>query len=124
MSEEKLMVAYCEGDRAAFERLFSTLGPRIHGFFMSSFRNEAVADDLTQTTFLRLHRARADYRRDQPLRPWLFTIAARVRLDEYRRRKRLPEDLSEEALARADEAQPPGDLPDDEAQAAEVAVVV
>jgi RNA polymerase sigma-70 factor (ECF subfamily) len=119
MSEEALMVAYREGDRAAFERLFATLAPRIHGFFMRSFRSEAVADDLTQNTFLRLHRARADYRPDQRVRPWLFTIAARVRLDEYRRLRRLSEDVSEEALARADEAQPPGDLPEDEAEAHE-----
>jgi RNA polymerase sigma-70 factor, ECF subfamily len=104
MTEEALMAAYCDGDRAAFERLFAALGPRVHGFFLRSFHSEAVADDLMQTTFLRLHRAREDYHRDQPLRPWVFAIAARVRLDEYRRRKRAPEDLDDEALARAEEA--------------------
>ena len=36
--------------------------------------------------------------------PWVFAIAARVRLDELRRRKRLAEDGDEEALARADES--------------------
>jgi RNA polymerase sigma-70 factor (ECF subfamily) len=35
--------------------------------------------------------------------PWAFAIAARVRLDEFRKRKRLAEDGDEEALARADE---------------------
>jgi RNA polymerase sigma factor (sigma-70 family) len=106
MNEEALMAAYCDGDRSAFERLFAALGPRVHGFFLRSFHSAAVADDLMQTTFLRLHRARGDYHRDQPLRPWLFTIAARVRLDEYRRRKRIPEDLDEEAVAQAEEAVP------------------
>lgn len=99
------MAAYCDGDGSAFERLFAALGPRVHGFFMRAFQSEAVADDLMQTTFLRLHRARGDYHRDQPLRPWLFAIAARVRLDEYRRRNRTPEELDEEALARAQEAE-------------------
>ncbi len=99
------MSAYCDGDRGAFEELFARLGPRVHGFFMRSFQSQTLADDLLQTTFMKLHRARDGYRRDQPLRPWLFTIAARVRLDEYRRIKRLPEDLDEERLALADEHQ-------------------
>lgn len=99
------MSAYCDGDRGAFEHLFARLGPRVHGFFMRSFQSQTLADDLLQTTFMKLHRAREAYRRDQPLRPWLFTIAARVRLDEYRRIKRLPEDLDEERLALADEHQ-------------------
>jgi RNA polymerase sigma-70 factor, ECF subfamily len=98
MSEEALMSAYCAGDRSAFEPLFARLGPRVHGFFMRSFQNRAVADDLLQVTFLKLHRARADFRSDQPLRPWLFSIAARVRLDEYRRRKHPIETLDDEKL--------------------------
>jgi RNA polymerase sigma factor (sigma-70 family) len=124
MTEEALMAAYCDGDRAAFERLFSVLGPRLHGFFMRSFRSEAVADDLTQTTFLRLHRARADYQRAQPVRPWVFTIAARVRLDEYRLRHRLAEDFDEEALARAQESRADEVPPESQAQSAELMVLV
>jgi len=97
-SEEALMSAYCAGDRSAFDRLFTRLGPRVHGFFMRSFQDRAVADDLLQTTFLKLHRARADFRAGEPVRPWLFSIAARVRLDEYRRRKHPVELLDEESL--------------------------
>jgi RNA polymerase sigma factor (sigma-70 family) len=104
-SEESLMVAYRTGDKAAFRHLFDLLGPKLHTFFMRSFKSEAVADDLLQTTFLKVHRARTEYRQDLPLRPWIFAIAARVRLDEFRRRKRLNEDADEEALARADEEQ-------------------
>src|SRR6266850_1820623 len=36
----------------------------------------------------------------------LFAVAARVRLDELRRRLRLPEDADEEVVARADERAP------------------
>jgi len=98
------MVAYLAGDRRAFERLFARLAPRVHGFFLRSFREAAVADDLLQVTFMKIHRARDTYRRDLRVSPWVFAVAARVRLDEMRRRRRLPEDADEEALARADEA--------------------
>ena len=102
-SNEALMAAYVRGDGSAFERLFQRLAPRVHGFFLRTFRQPTVADDLLQTTFLKLHRARAEYRPDRPLRPWLFTIAARVRLDELRRRRNLPEDADEETLARTED---------------------
>jgi RNA polymerase sigma-70 factor (ECF subfamily) len=104
-TDETLMAAYVAGDRRAFEQLFARLAPRLHRFFLRTFRAEATADDLLQTTFLKLHRARDTYKRDMPVAPWAFTIAARVRLDELRKRKRLAEDGDEEALARADEAQ-------------------
>jgi RNA polymerase sigma factor (sigma-70 family) len=112
MTEEALMAAYCAGDRRAFDRLYAVLGPRLHGFFMRSFNNAAVADDLLQTTLLKLHRARADFRADLRLRPWVFSIAARVRLDEYRRRKHVAEELDEERLARAEDEEA---APDDAA---------
>jgi RNA polymerase sigma factor (sigma-70 family) len=103
-SDETLMAAYVSGDRHAFEQLFARLAPRLHRFFRRSFSAESTADDLLQVTFLKLHRARDTYKPDMRVAPWAFAIAARVRLDEYRKRKRLAEDGDEEALARADEA--------------------
>jgi RNA polymerase sigma factor (sigma-70 family) len=102
-TDEELMSAYVSGEVRAFERLFARLAPRVHGFFLRSFRDAAVADDLLQVTFMKVHRARSQYRNDLKVAPWLFAVAARVRLDELRRRLRLPEDADEEALARADE---------------------
>jgi RNA polymerase sigma factor (sigma-70 family) len=102
-TEEALMAAYRAGDAAAFERLYALLGPKLHGFFMRSFNDKAVADDLLQTTMLKLHRARADFQDGLRLRPWVFSIAARVRLDEYRKRRRVTEELDEERLAQAED---------------------
>jgi RNA polymerase sigma-70 factor (ECF subfamily) len=103
-NDETLMAAYVAGDGRAFEQLFARLAPRLHRFFRRSFGAEATADDLLQITFLKLHKARDTYRPDMRVAPWAFAIAARVRLDEFRKRKRLAEDGDEEALARADEA--------------------
>jgi RNA polymerase sigma-70 factor (ECF subfamily) len=126
-TDETLMSAYVAGDRRAFEQLFARLAPRLHGFFRRSFGSEATADDLLQTTFLKLHRARETYKAEMRVAPWAFAIAARVRLDEYRKRKRLAEDGDEEALARADEthaagAQEPERLDGDTADAVRRAV--
>jgi RNA polymerase sigma-70 factor (ECF subfamily) len=97
-----LMVRYVAGDVAAFRRLFELLSPRLHGFFLRSFSDPCVADDLTQNTFLKLHRARASYRPELPLKPWVFTIAASVRRDELRRRYRLPPHVGESEIEHAE----------------------
>ena len=96
------MAAYASGDRDAFDALFSVLAPRVHGFFVRRFGDISLADDLLQVTFMKIHRARSDYRTGAPLRPWVFTIAARVGLDEFRRRRRRPEDSEEASQQRAD----------------------
>ena len=110
------MSAYVAGDPRAFERLFARLGPRVHAFFLRSFRDAVVADDLLQVTFMKVHKARAQYDPDLRVAPWVFTVAARVRVDELRRRLRLPEDADEEALARADEQAPRDPPPDTDLQ--------
>lgn len=84
------MAQYVSGDRLAFRRLFEILAPRVRGFFMRAFSDPALADDLTQATFMKLHGARASYQSDRALRPWIFTIASSVRRDELRRRHALP----------------------------------
>ena len=104
------MSAWVAGNARAFEQLFARLAPRVHRFFLRSFRDEGVADDLLQVTFMKIHRARRQYRPGLRLAPWLFAVAARVRLDELRRRLRLPEDADEDAIARA-EVQDPADPP-------------
>jgi RNA polymerase sigma-70 factor (ECF subfamily) len=96
VTEEAWMASYASGDGRAFPRLFRALAPRIHAFFLRSFHDRGVADDLMQATFLKLHRARAAYKRELPVRPWVFTIAAGVRRDELRRRYRLPSLVSED----------------------------
>jgi RNA polymerase sigma-70 factor (ECF subfamily) len=97
-SDEALMQSYVAGDPRAFDALFSRYGARLHAFFSRSFRSGSVADDLVQTTFLKVHSARTSYDPGLPVRPWLFGIAARVRIDELRRRYRAAEKASDEEL--------------------------
>jgi RNA polymerase sigma-70 factor (ECF subfamily) len=98
-SEEALMQAYAEGDVEAFRRLFASLAPALHAFLARAARDDTVADDLTQTTFLKLHAARRQWRRGERVRPWVFSIAAHVHADWLRRQGRAAaEPLDEEGL--------------------------
>lgn len=87
-TEEEMMAAYAAGDERAFDALFDAMAPRLLGFFLRSVHDRAVAEDLLQATFVKLHAMRGSYRAGAPLAPLLFTLAARVRADELRRRYR------------------------------------
>lgn len=91
-TDEALMQRYAtHTDADAFRELFARHGGRVHGFFARGIGDGQVAADLTQTTFLHVHRARLDYDPTRPFRPWLFAIAANVRREHWRRRSRKPE---------------------------------
>ena len=90
-SDEALMRAWCGGERRAFELIFGRYAGRLHGYFLRAVGSEEAARDLVQQTFLHLHRARADFRHGAPLRPWIYTIAANLKRQYFRRRARKPE---------------------------------
>jgi RNA polymerase sigma-70 factor (ECF subfamily) len=83
-----LMAQYCDGDAGAFRALYAAVAPRLHGYLLRMARDRALADDLLQLTFLKVHRARAAYIRGADPVPWLYAIAHRTFLDEARRKKR------------------------------------
>jgi RNA polymerase sigma-70 factor, ECF subfamily len=116
-TEERLMAQYVGGDEVAFRQLFVLLAPKLRAFFLRSFIDPALAEDLMQTTFLKLHRARDSYCADRPLKPWLFTIAAGVRRDELRRRYRLPPHVGEIELEQAEARRPDDRTPPIESNA-------
>jgi len=83
-----LMARYCDGDASAFRELYALVAPRLLGYLLKMARQRAVADDLLQQTFLKVHRARTAYVRGADPIPWIYAIAHRTFLDEARKQKR------------------------------------
>ncbi|MCH2109906.1 MAG: RNA polymerase sigma factor [Polyangiaceae bacterium] len=108
LSLEELMARYLEGQETAFEMLYRQLTPRLFGYLLRLTRHRERAEDLVQITFAKIHRARASYLLDAPVLPWALAIARRSFLDECRRAKVRPEDLSRD-----------GELPEPGARAPE-----
>ena len=82
------MARYCDGDAHAFRELYAQVAPRLLGYLIKMARTRAVAEDLLQQTFLKVHRARAAYVRGADPLPWIYAIAHRTFIDETRRVKR------------------------------------
>ena len=100
-SLEALMARYQAGDLMAATSLIARISPQLHRFLSAQAVCRADADDLLQETWLRIHRARHTYRPGEPILPWFYAIARRVRVDHYRRASRTS--AREERLHDADE---------------------
>ena len=68
--------------------------PAVRRFVLRHVGDEALADDLTQETFLRVERSRSGYRGESSQRTWLSAIALNVIRDHYRATGRAPEAAS------------------------------
>jgi RNA polymerase sigma-70 factor, ECF subfamily len=73
---------------ADFERLYHTELPKIYNFFRYRVGDGPVAEDLTADTFEKAWRKRQTYRQDlASFSTWLYTIARRVAVDHYRKKR-------------------------------------
>jgi RNA polymerase sigma-70 factor (ECF subfamily) len=93
-----LMVAYQKGDMDAFAGLHEALKRPLIRYLWTFVRNQAVAEDLLQETFLQLHRARKTYTPPRPVRPWIYAITRHVALMHLRTMRRRKEVLPDEDL--------------------------
>jgi RNA polymerase sigma-70 factor (ECF subfamily) len=84
-----LMTRYQRADAAAVTALIDLLSPQLFQFFASQMGSRADAEDMLQELWLRVHRVRHTYRPGEPVFPWVYAIAHRVRVDNYRRRRRI-----------------------------------
>lgn len=82
------MAQYQDGDASAFRELYALVAPRLLGYLTKMTRDKALADDLLQQTFLKVHRARGAYVRGADPVPWIYSIAHRTFIDEARKVKR------------------------------------
>lgn len=83
-----LMARYADGDASAFRELYAAVAPRLYGYLVKMARTRALADDLLQQTFLKVHRARGAYVRGADPLPWIYSIAHRTFIDAVRKDKR------------------------------------
>ncbi len=88
-SIEELMVRYQQADAEAATTLIEQLSPQLYRFFAAQLGNRDDASDMLQAAWLRIHRVRHTYRPGEPVLPWVYAIARRVRVDSFRKRRRI-----------------------------------
>jgi RNA polymerase sigma-70 factor, ECF subfamily len=88
LSDEQLFLRYNNGDQRGFQELVQRYEPRIQGFLRKRLNDEERVEDLTQDTFLRIHRARENYDPSRKFSTWIHTIANNLLKNEFRNRSR------------------------------------
>jgi RNA polymerase sigma-70 factor (ECF subfamily) len=73
--------------RAAIEQLYGLHHGEIYSYLARMLRDDELAADLTQETFVKAYRAYDSLADPARARPWLYQIAGRTALDEIRRRR-------------------------------------
>jgi RNA polymerase sigma-70 factor (ECF subfamily) len=84
---ERAMARFAAGEDAALGKVYDLAAPAVFTFLLRLCRERPLAEDLTQETFLRIHRARGLYRAGAAVLPWAYTIARRLFLDAVRSRR-------------------------------------
>lgn len=96
MTDEQLFQCYRQGDDYGFRTLVERYEPRIQGFLRKRLNDEERVQDLTQDTFLRIHRARESYDPNRKFSTWIHTIANNLLKNEFRNRSRRRETVFSE----------------------------
>jgi RNA polymerase sigma-70 factor (ECF subfamily) len=92
------MERYQRGDGEVLAELYREVAPGMLNYLYRFVRDRALAEDLLQEVFLRIHKVRHTYRPDSPAKPWLFAIARYAAIDALRKRGRRREVAYEEGF--------------------------
>ncbi|HTE17760.1 MAG TPA: sigma-70 family RNA polymerase sigma factor [Armatimonadota bacterium] len=99
-----------KGDAHAFETLFRKYQTYVYNIALGMLGNGEDAADITQETFLRLHRRLDSFRGDSSFSTWLYRVAVNLCITELRRRGRsrfqFLEDMAHDEDPRSQEAGP------------------
>ena len=120
MPDEALFERYQDGDDRAFTQLVRRYEPLIKGFLFKRLKDDERVQDLTQDTFLRVHRARERYDTGRKFSTWIYTIASNLLKNEYRNRSRRRETAFSDLRAEGSAPRPvefESDAPDPERDA-------
>jgi RNA polymerase sigma-70 factor (ECF subfamily) len=89
MTDEQLALAYIDGNNKAFDELLSRNQDKVFTYIMCIVKNEDLANDLFQETFLKVitKLQNRQYSDTGKLYYWITRIAHNVIIDFYRRQK-------------------------------------
>jgi RNA polymerase sigma-70 factor, ECF subfamily len=89
-ADSALMMRVREGDEKALAELIDKWKTPLINFFYRSLGSYGPAEDLAQMTFVRIYRSASRYEPRAKFSTFLFHVARRLLINEYRHRQRKP----------------------------------
>ncbi|HEY3581863.1 MAG TPA: sigma-70 family RNA polymerase sigma factor [Pyrinomonadaceae bacterium] len=97
-SSADLVTRVCAGDAEAFRLIFERYSRPVISFIFDMVNDRALAEELTQETFVRAYRAIRTMRRETKLSTWLFGVARNVARESLRSRALRHVDLADKEV--------------------------
>ena len=73
--DQRLVQLLRRGNVSAFDSLFEGYSPKLYGFALKYFKNEADAEELVQEVFVKVWESRQTLKSEHSFKSYLFTIA-------------------------------------------------
>lgn len=96
----QLMLRLKGGDESALTEIIERWKHPLINFFYRSVKQYELAEDLSQVTFVRIYRSAEKYQPQAKFSTYLFHIARRLLINEFRRQQRKPLDAVDPAEIR------------------------
>ena len=92
IKDHQLVSEYVGGNERAFELLVKRHQQKVFGFIIKKVRNEDVANDIFQETFVKvIHTLKSGrYNEEGKFIQWVMRIAHNLVIDHFRKEKRMP----------------------------------
>jgi RNA polymerase sigma-70 factor (ECF subfamily) len=85
-SDEQLLLRYRDaGDQDAFRELLHRYERELYSYLRRYLRDASLAEEVFQSTFLRVHEKVRLYEEGRGVRPWLYSIATHQAIDMLRK---------------------------------------
>jgi RNA polymerase sigma-70 factor, ECF subfamily len=86
LSDEELLLRYRDqANHDAFRELLHRYERELFSYLCRYLRDESLAEEVFQTTFLRVHEKARLFEKGRAFRPWLYSIATHQAIDALRR---------------------------------------
>lgn len=82
------MLRLQQGDESAFETIYNETNRGLFSFILSICKNYHTAEDIMQTTYVRLRTSASSYQAGSNALAWLYTIAKNLTINELNKQKR------------------------------------
>ena len=113
--DDRLLIErFQHGDESAFSEIVRRYSGRIYRIAWAILENREDAEEVTQDTFVRIHRALPAFRGEAKFTTWMHTIAANLAKNKYRwnKSRNTGSNVSMEAPSMNADGEQPLDFPD------------
>lgn len=88
--DNELVINFLAGNKKSFELLLKKDFKPVFNFLLQITKDKAIAEDLTQETFIKVWKNIRRFDPEKKFKTWLFTIAKNTAFDYFKKKKTIP----------------------------------